>query len=1057
MAADPIPRRPDRGIAPLSFGQQRLWFLEQLEPGTPAYHVSAAYRIEGSLDHEALERSLTTLVERHEALRTHVEVLDDVPMQIVDPPRRFTLEVVDLGWCPSAEREREALDHGASTSLRPFDLARGPLFRATLYVINPTISILVFVMHHMISDGWSTKLLFGELSTIYGMAVRGQPDPLPHPQLQYGDFSAWQVDGYRRDKVSADIDFWMHKLAGLSELALPSDPIRSDVDQHEGAEETVTVPEELITALRRLGQRHRTTLFMTMVAALDTLLFRRTEQEDIVVGSPTSGRDRSEMEDIVGLFLNVVPLRVSLSGTPTFADLLARVRDAALGALEHQQLPFEKLVEEFSPQRRLDRDPIISAMVNFIPTAWRTLELNGMPVERLILPDRSARFPLTLYIVEEPRGVLLRLVCQRALFGLDTIRSLLDQLLYLLEQVAADPNQAVTTYSLVTPAARGILSDPTRRLAKPHYQTAVQQFALWVERSPDTVAVRQEDHVWSYGQVDALATALARGLVERGIRAGDVVALQGPPSVALVAGIIGVWRCGGVVLTLDPDLPELRIDTMLREAMAQYLLSWNETRPAAVSVRNVHSSPDVATMVSLDRLVNGATPPVQPTAKDTAYVFFTSGTTGTPRGVVGTQAGLSHFLDWQRHTFGVVPGHRVAQLTGPSFDVILRDLFLPLTSGATLCLPGGEVRLEPARVLEWITEERITHLHAVPSLADLWVTAADGPRIDHEVQKVFFAGEPLPDQVVRRWRRTFPGCEVVNLYGPTETTLAKSCYRVPEDDLIGVQPVGSGLPHTQMLVLTPARKLCGVGEPGEIFIRTPFRTRGYLRPTDTAARFIVNPFREDPNDVLYRTGDRGRFRPDGMLEILGRLDDQVKIHGVRIEPNEVTATLSGCPGVGSSFVMARKDGDTDVFLAAYVVPEAGATRDAAAIRTFLGQRLPTAMIPTVVVFLDALPLTPNGKIDRAALPVPLAVTTVDEDAFVAPRTEVERQVAGVWSEVLGVEQVGINSNFFDLGGHSIAALRVINRLQGQLQRSVSLRTLFETPTLAEFAQRIEQV
>ena len=1053
MAADSIPRRPDRGIAPLSFGQQRLWFLEQLEPGTPAYHTSAAYRIEGSLDRQALERSLRTLVERHEALRTHIEVLDDVPMQVVDPPGRFSLEVVDLGWCPSAEREREALERGASASLSPFDLARGPLFRSNLYVVSPTISILVFVMHHMMSDGWSARLLFGELSTIYGMAVRGKSTTLPHPWLQYGDFAAWQVDGYHRDKVSDDIDFWVHKLAGLSELALPADPIRSDVDRYEGAEETVTISGELATALQKLGRRHRTTLFMTMVAALDTLLFRRTGQEDIVVGSPTSGRDRIEVEGIVGLFLNVIPLRVSLSGSPTFADLLARVRDAALDALGHQQLPFEKLVEELSPERRLDRDPIISAMVNFIPAAWRTLDLNGMPVQRLTLPERSARFPLTLYIVEEPGGLVLRLVCQRALFGSGTMRSLLDQLVFLLEQVAADPGQAVTTYSLVTPTARRVLPDPMRRLEAPHYEETIQQFASWVERSPDAVALRQEGYTWSYGDVDALASTLVRGLGEQGIRAGDVVALHGPSSVALVAGIIGVWRCGGVVLTLDPDLPELRIDTLLRESMAQHLLSWNETRPAAVSVRKIPSSPDLATTVSLDRPVSGAAPPGQPVASEAAYVFFTSGTTGTPRGVVGTHAGLSHFLDWQRQTFGVVPGHRVAQLTGLSFDVVLRDLFLPLTSGATLCLPGSESRFEPARVLEWITEERITQLHAVPSLADLWLTAADGPRNDHVVRQVFFAGEPLPDRLVQRWREVFPGCEVVNLYGPTETTLAKSCYRVPASEPVGMQPVGSVLPHTQVLVLTPGRKLCGVGEPGEIFIRTPFRTRGYLRKADTAAHFIVNPFREEPSDIVYRTGDRGRYRPDGMLEILGRLDDQIKIRGVRIEPSEIAATLSGCPGVGSSFVMARKDGDTDVFLAAYVVPGAGDMRDAAAIRTFLSQRLPTAMIPATVVFLDALPLTPNGKVDRAALPVPAVETMVGEDTFVAPRTEVERQIAEVWSEVLGVEQVGIHCNFFDLGGHSIAALRVINRLQGEMLR-VSLRMLFEAPTLVDLAQRI---
>ena len=847
------------------------------------------------------------------------------------------------------------------------------------------------------------KLQFDELSIIYGGLAAGKPVTLPPPRMQYGDFAEQQAKRRSPGTQASDLDFWTHTLDGMAELDLPTDALRTELPRHEGAAFHLPVSEALA-------------------------------------------------------HLNMIPLRTRLSRTLTFRDLVTSVRTVTLDAYAHQSLPFERLVEELSPERRLDRDPIISAMVNFIPAAWRSLSLGGLPVECLELPNSPARLPIELYICEGEGRLDLRLVCQRALFRHETMESLLEQYVSLLEQVVADPDRLLTEHSLLTPTAREVLPDPTLPLGKPHQDRVAERFFAWVERSPDATALRQADCVWSYRQVDGTARSIARRLGAHGVRPGDVVAIHGRAGLELVASILAVWQCGGVILTIDPDLPTLRIELMRREAGAQYVLSWDEGKPGTISLSEAHAFRAEATTVAL-----GADPgvdePRHPDPEDAAYIFFTSGTTGTPKGVLGTHGGLGHFLGWQQRAFSITPGDRIAQLAGLSFDVLLRDLFLPLTSGATLCIPVGADRTEPARVVPWLVREQITHLHAVPSLAQFWLDSAGSAEegLGHTIRQVFFAGEPLSDQLVRRWRTTFPGSAASNLYGPTETTLAKCCYRIPEDVPAGVQPLGSPLPQTQALVLTPENQLCGIGEAGEIVIRTPFRTRGYLDGRDDAQPcFAPNPFGSHPDDVVYRTGDRGRYRPDGTLEILGRVDDQVKIHGVRIEPYEIATTLGTHPSVRACFVMARREEEGEHTLVAYVVPAREEDRDTAALRKHLGTRLPAAMLPNAIVYLSELALTPNGKIDHAALPAP-SLQADPEVEFVAPATDLEKQIVAVWTEVLGVDRIGAHSDFFELGGHSIAALRVINRLQGHLQLTVSVRMVFEAPTVAALAGLIREV
>lgn len=1041
-----------RETAPLSFGQQRLWFLEQLDPGTPAYHIPDAYLIRGLLDRRALELSLSELAKRHGALRTHFEVVDGEPVQVIGESPALGLEVVDLTTGEPSGREDAALRQIAVESLRPFDLSAAPLCRAILYVLDRDTHILSLVVHHIVSDGWSMKVLFDDLSKIYTTTATGGtggPGGIDQPYAggghptQYRDFAARQIDGYRPEEVSPDIEFWRRTLDGMVDLDLPTDPVRSGVDPHEGDAVTVTVSEVLTERLRGLDAGGPVSLFMTAIAAFGLLLFRHTGQDDLVLGAPTAGRHRVELESAVGLFLNMIPLRVRLSGSMTFRDLLSQVRDTALDAYAHQTFPFEKLVEELRPERRLDRAPIINAMVNFVPGSWRTLQLGSLSVERLALPDRTARLPLGLYLREQDRGVFVRLVYQTALFRSQTASCLMDQFVCLLDQVAADPARSLDSYSLVTRSARKVLpSVATEPLELPKYETVLDRFRSRLNQLPTAAAVQQGSRVWNYRELAEAAQTVALELQASGVRPGDVVALRGQPGVPLVSGILGVWRIGGVILSIDPELPELRVAALLRQAGARWVLTWDEGAPALEAFDGVSTSSDT-------------TDASQAALADAAYVVFTSGTTGTPKGVVGSHQGLAHFLQWQRHTFDVGPGDRVAQLTGMSFDVLLRDLFLPLTSGATLCFPSQDDRLEPARTLEWLVRDGITYLHAVPTLAELWLSGNRPTTTEHTLRCTFFAGEPLTDRLVRRWRHAFPGSEVVNLYGPTETTLAKCWYRVPDSPLPGVQPLGVPLPQTQILVLNSQHRVCGIREPGEIVIRTPFRAlSGFDAEGRACELFVPNPVGDD-RDAVYLTGDRGRFCPDGTLEILGRLDEQIKINGVRLDPTEVSLVLSAHPSVQTAVVVAREDGDGSKTLVAYVVSSPGGDTDAGALRSYASRRLPSAMIPVDVVFLSELPLTPNGKIDRGALPAPVREYPSQGAVQVAPRNPVERHIASAWKEVLGIDSVGVYDNFFDLGGHSIAAVRVVNRLKSDLRCMVSLRMLFESPTIVELAASIQ--
>ena len=967
--------------APLSFGQQRLWFIDQWQPGNGVFNSRVPIWLTGPLRVTALEQSLAAIVRRHAVLRASFPSNAGQPVQRIARALPIPLPVVDLRELPDHARASEVNRLITEETRRPFDLSRGPLVRASLIRVDPTNHVLLLTIHHIVFDGWSRAVLLRELSAFYTSFVRGEPASLSPLPLQYTDYA--QREAQQSD--DRHLAFWTKQLGGdLPMLALPTDYSRPPVADLRGGQHERLLPRRLTDALEALSRREGVTPFMTLLAAFKVLLSRYAGVEDMLVGSPIAGRTDVETEGLIGFFVKTLILRTNLSGNPSFQELLGRVRAVTLDALDHQALPFQKLVDALRAERFLNRNPICDVTLNFLNTPDLDLDLPGVTARYVEPPEALSEFSLTMQVVKKEGTLAISMIYQRALFSPERIALILDQFESLLEQIVAAPDRPIGAYSLVAPASRRLLPDPSAPLPEPRYEPVTTTFFSQAVRAPSAIAVTQAGRAWTYGELAECADALARVLIAGGHQPGDVVAVTGAPSFGVIASIVAVLSSGGVLLTIDPDLPVERKRLMLHEAVARRLVHVADCRDADDDVREFASCPVIGVDGRTGRPLDAAfeAPPhdvlgqasasstllYEPGPDGPAYIFFTSGTSGIPKGVLGSHQGLAHFLGWQRAHFAVTPQDRCAQLTSLSFDVVLRDVFLPLVSGATLCLPESSWHAGDD-VLTWLDRERITLLHTGPALVGSWLALEPAGVSLRRLRCVFFAGEPLTGGLVRRWRDAFPESgEIVNLYGATEATLAQCFYVVPADAPPGVQPVGWPLPDTQALVLTKDRQLCGIGERGEIAMRTRFLTFGYVNaPDETRSRFVKNPSRDDDRDLLYLTGDEGRYRPDGALEILGRLDDQIKIRGVRVELEEVNVQLLEHPSVKSSCVVSRKNEHGEPSIVAYVVPSDPEGVSARELRTFVNRRLPSAMVPATFVFLEELPLTPNGKVDRRAL------------------------------------------------------------------------------------------
>jgi amino acid adenylation domain-containing protein len=1061
--SSPISLTPHREKLPLSFAQQRLWFLDRLEPNLATYNISTAYKLTGALNQSALECSLQEIAQRHESLRTNFGEQNGEPFQIISSETHFTLLLIPLDALPEESREEEVRRLAQAEAQQPFNLETEPLWRAKLLRLSDSEHVLLLTLHHIISDGWSMGLFWRELSALYAAFSRGQPSPLPPLPIQYADFAIWQRNYLQGEVLASQLNYWKQQLGGeLPILNLPTDFPRPPVQTHRGFQQSLRISQTLTTNLKRLSQQQGITLYMTLLAAFKILLYRYSRQEDIIVGSPIAGRNRPEIESQIGFFVNTLALRTNLAGNPSFIELLDRVRETTLSAYDHQDLPFEKLIEELQPERSLSRNPVFDVMLNFFNTPENDRELQSLKFSPYI-KDREpdAKFAITLYVREQDRQLKLALVYQQALFSEERMAGFLSQFHYLLQQIVTTPDLPINAYSLVTPESKALLPNVRVEINEPTYEPIPQKVSAIALLNPQQPAICQGDRTWSYGQLTQTAQTIARILSDRQVKPGNVVAVSGLRSFGLIASFLGVLLSGGVLLTIDPNLPKERQQLMLDRAKAKHFLSVGTSR-SEIFNEDLHwilIHPTTGVEVGIDPILTDSPislthHPLTLSPNDAACIFFTSGTTGVPKAVLGTHKGLSHFLEWQRQTFNISAEDRVAQLTALSFDVVLRDIFLPLTSGATLCLPPTENDLTPSCVLPWLEMQQISVLHTVPALARSWLANLPSGVGLGKLRWIFFAGEPLTNDLVHRWRKAFPQCgELINLYGPTETTLAKCFYRVGDCPLTGVQPIGFPLPHTQALVFRENFQLCGIGEIGEIVLRSPFRTKGYLDDSlEDCKRFVKNPFCNQAEDVLYYTGDLGRYRPDGSLEILGRRDRQIKIRGGRVEPAEIEALLSQHPQVEEVVVIDREDRPGDQYLAAYIVPNQKSVPSPDDLRQFLRNKLPDYMIPSAFVPLEALPLNPNSKIDRKSLPAPdWQQQTIA--SFVAPRNPIEQQLADIWAKVLWREQpISIHDNFFDLGGHSLLAVRLVAEIENSFKTKLPLAALFQLNTVAELAE-----
>lgn len=1047
-----------RDSFPLSFAQRRMWLLDQLEPGNPAYNLAVSIRLRGNLRMDALVDSIAEVIRRHESLRTTFIMVNDQPAQIIHPPYRLpvSVEAIPLG------EERELQQAILKETSRSFDLLNGPLMRATVLELGDTDHVCVFTFHHIISDGWSILVFVRELQALYRSSVSKQASPLADLPVQYVDFADWQERWLQGDVLEAQLDYWKKQLAApLPVLNLSTDYVRPKVQTFNGARVTAQLSESLSSALKELSRKEGCTLFMTLLAAFSALLYRHTGQSDLTIGSPIAGRSRTELEGLIGFFLNTLVMRVHLDDSPTFHELIQRVREVALQAYANQDVPFEKLLEELHPERHLNRTPVFQVFFNMLNFNEGLLDFADLRSEYLAQPDTEARFDLTLYVREENKRITLVFVYNTDLFSHERILELGSQMQMLLEQIVEYPERSIEEYSLFTPQARAVLPDPTLTLDEPEQVLLPAWILRWATETPDAIAIEKAESKWTYRELEARAVLLAQELICRGVQPGDAVALSGSRSFDLIAGMLAIFKSGGVLLTVDSGLPAKRKRLMLEQASTKAVvyagnidsvdLSWAD----ALDPQNILALPE-ASESEHDRsnTKRASLPPL--TGNDPAYIFFTSGTTGVPKGVLGNHKGLGHFLNWQRETFEVRPGDRAAQLTGLSFDVILRDVFVALVSGATLCLPDDNIQLDAEATLHWMKESDITIVHTVPTLAHTWVSSATAVDLP-DLRYIFFAGEPLQASLIEKWRSSVPHGQIVNLYGPTETTMAKCFYPVPERPLPSTQPVGRPLPQTQVFVVGRHGQLCGLGEPGEIVIRTPFRTRGYLNEQRENDRgFVTNPFGTDQQDKVYFTGDQGRFRPDGVLEILGRNDDQIKIRGLRVELAEIENALARHPAVRQAVVIAWQGPENDKRLVAYIVPSTVQFPHVHELIGYLQQDLPSYMIPAHFMLIDALPFTANGKVNKRELPDP-DVQSARTAVFVAPQTQLQELVAEIWADVLKLEKVGIRDNFFELGGHSLLATQIMSRIRRMIHVELPLRVLFEFPTIAGIAAAIESI
>ena len=1054
----PIRKRPAGAEVPLTFAQEQLWFLHRLDSESTDYNVPLALRLKGEVDCRLLRQAVGRLTTRHEILRTVYPTVRGRPKAIVVEAGP-TFREISLAGTDLASREEEAASLVAAQAGLPFDMGEGPLIRWLIAEMDRENHLLLVNMHHIISDGWSIRIMIDELLEDYERLSTGDHSMPPMPEVGYGDYAHWERT--TEAEGEQDLLYWRKKL----EAHLGSAPIPGD-ERPDGSDDLVALGGQVLSDIEptlwaRIGEVSRQegcTPFITILAALIVLLSRLADESDITIGIPVAIRDRPELKSMMGLLINTLAIRVFVDESLPFQAHLSQVRASVLEALEHKRAPFAKVVQAVGADRSVNDSPLFSILFNGLPTQFSRRQIAGITIEPFEIAQSPARFPITVYLEEEFETVRLRIVYRRSMYSTERISSFTRQLITVIEQAMLDSDIEVGSISLRDPADR--LPDPTAPLEATERASAVEMLEAQVKSIPDSCAVLEPDGTTvSYSEFGERVEALAGVLASRGIVAGDRVAILSDRCVGLYVAMFAVLRARAVMVPIDASRPEPRVVGLLELAVPDLILEIEATSegPRRSSRSNLQVDRGGS---HTGRLTDPVTPPSSepPRPDEAAYIFFTSGTEGSPKGVVGRHDALSHFVEWQRHEFDLHPGDRFAQLTTPSFNVLLRDVITPLISGATICLPPDDLHGADPYVARWLDQVSVTALHTVPTIMKCWLAARDETVTLGALRWVFSAGEPLTGGLVRAWRSRFPECgPIVNLYGQTETSMAKFFFTVPPQiPREGVLPAGVPLPETQALVVSRAG-LAGVGEPGEIWVRCPYLPRHSLTRRGWSAGSERNPFGLDTNDVVVRTGDRGRYMPDGRLEILGRSDAYIKFAGARVSPDEIASMIISHVGVRACVVDIRDGPGGAEVLVAYVIADHPARQVETVLKSYLAAHLPRWMIPSRFVRVSQFPVTPHGKIDREAL----AASAIPQMAPQQHRSEnwssTEREASRIWEEILESRPKDLYEDFFDAGGVSTMVVELLASVESRFNVTLSLKDFYSGPTLVHLGEMIDDL
>ncbi|MBW4594950.1 MAG: amino acid adenylation domain-containing protein [Brasilonema angustatum HA4187-MV1] len=1056
----PVPRDTQ---LPLSFAQQRLWFLHQISPESHSYNMLEALRLDGSLNILALSQSLSELVRRHEILRTTFPMVDGKPLQVIAPPTALTLPIHDLQGLSAEEQTAQIRQMAKSLASKPFDLAVGPLIEFRLLQLSDQEYVLLLKMHHIIYDGWSLSIFYRELSIAYAAFTQGLPNPLAQLPIQYADFAVWQRQWLTGVVLDRQLNYWQKQLAGAPlVLELPADRPRPPIQTYIGEVECFQLDRDLTQRLKQLSQESDATLFMTLLAAFLVLLSRYSGQSDIVVGSPIANRNSPQIEQIMGFFANTLALRGNLSGNPSFANFLAQVRQTTLSAYAHQDLPFEMLVEKLQPDRDLSRNPLVQVMFSLQNAPQGTGNLSGLTIENMPLPlDVKARFDLEVNFWEVAGG-LEGVWCYNAdLFDATTITRIGQHFQTLLQAIVANPKARIAELPLLSQAERHqlLVEWNDTQADYPHDKCIHQLFEEQVARTPDPVAVVYEEEKLTYYELNCRANQLAHYLKSLGVGADVLVGLCVERSLEMIVGLLGILKAGGAYVPLDPEYPQERLQFLLEDAQISVLL----TQQSLLDKLPEHTGQLVCLDIEAHLISQSSqdNPSADVQASNLAYVMYTSGSTGQPKGVEVVHRGVNRLL------FGVNYVHldatqKFLQLAPICFDASTFEIWGALLHGAR-CV------LFPVRIP---TSQNLGDEIRKHDITVLWLTAAlfnsiidDDEKALSGIKQLLIGGEALSVTHVHKALAVLPWTQIINGYGPTEGTTFTCCHPIPRqfEPTIESIPIGRAIANTQVYILDEYLQLVPIGVPGELHIGGAGLARGYLNRSElTQEKFIPNPFEEAGESRLYKTGDLARYLPDGNIEYLGRIDNQVKIRGFRIELGEIEAVLNQHDRVQVCCVIVREDtpGETcteqsrSKRLVAYVVPQKEVTLTTGELRQFLSNKLPGYMVPNAFVMLESLPLTQNGKVDRRALKAPDC--TSDSDRFLEARNQLELKLVQIWSKILKIDKIGVQDNFFDLGGHSLLASYLMTQIKQQYGKDIPLTTLFQNPTIEQLAVIIQK-